>query len=61
MIYCGKAGLWHDWIKFQAHARKERQRQIELAKNEREEMVQKSLNWFYYRCPWDLLAYDGLL
>lgn len=40
MIYCGRPGLWHDWIKFQGNARKERQKQIELAKRQREEIVQ---------------------
>lgn len=29
MIYTGRAGLWHDWIRFQAEARKARQKAIE--------------------------------
>ena len=44
MIYCGRPGLWHDWIKFQGNARKERQKQIELAKRQREKWCN---NWYY--------------
>ena len=29
MIYTGRPGLWHDWIKFQAQARKDRLAAIE--------------------------------
>jgi len=39
MIYCGRPGLWHDWQKFQAEARKERRVQEELAKRRRAEIV----------------------
>jgi len=39
MIYCGRPGLWHDWQKFQAEARKERRVQEELAKRRRAEIM----------------------
>lgn len=39
MIYCGRPGLWNDWIKFQADARVERQRQRKLAEERREEIL----------------------
>ena len=39
MIYCGRPGLWHDWQKFQAQARKERRVQEELAKRRRAEIL----------------------
>ena len=40
MIYCGRPGLWHDWQKFQAQARKERRVQEELAKRKRAEIME---------------------
>jgi len=40
MIYTGRAGLWHDWIKFQAEARKRRQREREDAIRKREELIE---------------------
>ena len=40
MIYCGRPGLWHDWQKFQAQARKERRVQEELAKRRRAEIME---------------------
>lgn len=40
MIYCGRPGLWHDWQKFQAEARKERRVQEELAKRRRAEIME---------------------
>tara|TARA_E500000178_G_scaffold66602_1_gene63811 strand:- start:1367 stop:1813 length:447 start_codon:yes stop_codon:yes gene_type:complete len=40
MIYAGRAGLWHDWQKFQAEARKERRVQEELAKRKRAEILE---------------------
>lgn len=40
MIYCGRPGLWHDWQKFQANARKERRVQEELAKRRRAEIME---------------------
>jgi len=36
MIYTGRPGLWHDWIKFQAQARKERL----LAEQERKKRIE---------------------
>lgn len=38
MIYAGRPGLWNDWQKFQAEARKSRRVQEELAARKREEM-----------------------
>jgi antitoxin (DNA-binding transcriptional repressor) of toxin-antitoxin stability system len=40
MIYAGRPGLWNDWQKFQAEARKSRRVQEELAKRRREEMIE---------------------
>ena len=40
MIYSGRAGLWHDWQKFQAQARKERRVREELAKRRRAEIAE---------------------
>ncbi len=40
MIYCGRPGLWHDWQKHQAEARKERRVQEELAKRRRAEIAE---------------------
>jgi len=40
MIYTGRPGLWHDWQKFQAEARKSRRVQEELAKRRREEILE---------------------
>lgn len=39
MIYCGRPGLWQDWQKFQAQARKERRVKEELAKRRRAEIL----------------------
>lgn len=38
MIYCGRPGLWNDWIKFQAEARVARQ-QAKLAEEQRMEQI----------------------
>jgi hypothetical protein len=40
MIYAGRPGLWSDWQKFQAEARKSRRVQEELARRKREEMIE---------------------
>ena len=40
MIYAGRAGLWHDWQKFQANARKERRVQEELSRRRRAEIME---------------------
>lgn len=40
MIYYGRPGLWHDWIKFQAEARKARIREREEAKKRRDELIE---------------------
>ena len=40
MIYCGRPGLWHDWQRFQAEARKRRQEEKALAKKKREEFIE---------------------
>ena len=39
MIYAGRPGLWSDWQKFQAEARKERRVREELAKRRRAEIL----------------------
>ena len=40
MIYCGRPGLWRDWQKFQADARKERRVREELARRRRAELAE---------------------
>jgi hypothetical protein len=40
MIWTGRPGLWNDWQKFLAEARKSRRVQEELAKKRREELAQ---------------------
>lgn len=40
MIWSGRPGLWSDWQKFQAQARKSRRVQEALAKKQREEFIQ---------------------
>ena len=40
MIYCGRPGLWQDWQRHQAEARKERRVQEELAKRRRAEIAE---------------------
>jgi len=40
MIYTGRPGLWHDWQRFQAEARKSRRVQEELAKRRRQEILE---------------------
>ncbi len=40
MIYAGRPGLWHDWQKHQAEARKERRVQEELSKRRRAEIAE---------------------
>jgi hypothetical protein len=40
MIWAGRPGLWHDWQRFQAEARKERQRQQEEAKRLKEQWIE---------------------
>ena len=39
MIYAGRPGLWQDWQKFQAEARKSRREQERLAQKRREEIM----------------------
>ena len=39
MIYVGRPGLWADWQKFQAQARKARREQERLAQKKREEIM----------------------
>jgi hypothetical protein len=38
MIYCGRPGLWHDWVRFQTEARK--------ARREAEEAAKKRVQWW---------------
>jgi len=40
MIYAGRAGLWHDWIRFQAQARKRRQQDQADAIRKRQELIE---------------------
>ena len=40
MIYCGRPGLWQDWQRHQAEARKERRVQEELSKRRRAEIAE---------------------
>lgn len=40
MIYTGRAGLWHDWIRFQAQARKNRL----AAERERKKRIEDIIN-----------------
>ena len=40
----GRAGLWNDWQKFQAEARKSRQVEQKLAAKKREELIE-ALAW----------------
>ena len=38
MIYCGRPGLWNDWVKFQAEARVARQK-AKIAEEQRMEQI----------------------
>lgn len=40
MIYAGRPGLWNDWLKFQAQARKDRQAAEEQRKKDRERLLE---------------------
>ncbi len=40
MIYAGRPGLWQDWQKFQAEARKSRRYAEKMAQKQREELIQ---------------------
>ena len=40
MIYTGRPGLWQDWQKFQADARKERRVREELPRRRRAELAE---------------------
>lgn len=40
MIYAGRPGLWNDWLKFQAQARKDRQAAEEQRKKNRDKMIE---------------------
>ena len=40
MIYAGRPGLWQDWQKFQAEARKSRRYAEKMAKKQREELIE---------------------
>jgi len=44
MIYVGRPGLWADWQKFQAEARKSRREQERLEQKRREELMEV-LTW----------------
>jgi hypothetical protein len=40
MIYCGRPGLWNDWVRFQVEARKRRQQEAADAKKAREKLIE---------------------
>ena len=40
MIYAGRPGLWQDWQRFQAEARKSRRYAEKMAAKQREELIQ---------------------
>ena len=40
MIYAGRPGLWQDWQKFQAEARKSRRYAEKMAEKQRQEMLE---------------------
>ena len=40
MIYTGRPGLWHDWIKFQAQARKDRLAAAEARRRKIEQWIE---------------------
>lgn len=40
MIYHGRAGLYQDWVAFQKDARVRRQREVELRKKKRKELIE---------------------
>lgn len=40
MIYAGRAGLWHDWIRFQGEARRRRLQEREDAIRKRQELIE---------------------
>jgi len=40
MIYAGRAGLWHDWIRFQGEARRRRQQEKIDAVRKRQELIE---------------------
>ena len=40
MIYAGRPGLWQDWQRFQAEARKSRRYAEKMAQKQREELLQ---------------------
>ena len=40
MIYTGRPGLWNDWIRFQAEARVNRQKEKERLKKRRQEIIE---------------------
>jgi len=43
MIYYGRPGLWGDWIKFQAEARKRRLQEKEEAERKRKQIVEYAI------------------
>ena len=45
-IYQGRAGLWYDWLKFQAEAKRKRDAEIVLAEIKRKEELWAWINGF---------------
>ena len=58
MIYVGRPGLWADWQKFQAEARKSRRHAERMAKKRREEILEMA---GYSIAFIALLAFGGLI
>ena len=58
MIYVGRPGLWADWQRFQAEARKSRRHAERMAKKRREEILEMA---GYSIAFIALLAFGGLI
>ena len=58
MIYVGRPGLWQDWQKFQAEARKSRRYAEKMAQRRREELIEMM---GYSIASIALLAFGGMI
>ena len=43
MIYCGRPGLWTDWVRYQANARKERREAEEAARKRKRKILYNTM------------------
>ena len=43
MIYCGRPGLWSDWVRYQANARKERREAEAAAKKKKKKIIYNAM------------------